>query len=433
MKKLSLVLIGIFLSFVCLELFLQTTSFIIENIRKYNNYKQHKLSLKTKDKITILCIGESTTYQQYPIQLRKYLEKNSTKNFNIIDCGTPATNINILFSKLDEQIKEYNPDIVISMMGINDSKKSTGKQIYNKHYFKSIDLLILIFKNIEQLCFADETETLSFDEILAKYAVSDKEPTELLNFLEKNPNNKGAVNCLTEIYFARSEFNKIYFTAEKYNILQNLEEYSNNGYYGIYFYLLRTYLNLGKAEDFFSLFNSMKGNDITTEYTLKMILYDILELSNDNIIKCYKILINKKEKSFVVKKIYNHCLQKNLKIKKYDYKLNLPEEIIFKDYVKQIYIDFANKLISNNITYICMSYPTMPIQQIQDFFANTSIKNKIIFVSNEENFNNALKKHPYTDLFDDAFADTFGHCTDLGNTIIAENAGNVILNLTDKK
>ncbi|MCR4663601.1 MAG: hypothetical protein K5622_06930, partial [Endomicrobiaceae bacterium] len=110
-----------------------------------------------------------------------------------------------------------------------------------------------------------------------------------------------------------------------------------------------------------------------------------------------------------------------------------PEELIFGDHVKQIYIDFANKLISNNITYICMSYPTMPIQLLQDFFTNTSIKNKIIFVSNEENFNNALKKYPFTDLFDDAFAGTFGHCTDLGNTLIVENVGNVILTLTDKK
>ena len=87
MKKISLVLIGTFLSFICLEIFLQTTSFAIENIRKYNNYKQQKLSLRKKDKITILCIGESTTHRQYPIQLDKYLEKNSDKNFNIIDCG----------------------------------------------------------------------------------------------------------------------------------------------------------------------------------------------------------------------------------------------------------------------------------------------------------------------------------------------------------
>ena len=80
-----------------------------------------------------------------------------------------------------------------------------------------------------------------------------------------------------------------------------------------------------------------------------------------------------------------------------------------------------------------MSYPTMPIQQIQNLFIDSPIKDKIRFVSNETNFNNALKKYKYTDLFTDAFADTFGHCTDLGNTIIAENVGNVILNLTNQK
>lgn len=430
MKKVSLVLIGVFLSFIFLELFLQLTSFSIEQITKYKNYKALKTKFNNNDAITILCVGESTTFKQYPIQLRKYLENNSTKNFNIIDCGIPATNIKILFSKLDEQIKKYKPDIIISMMGINDSIKSSGKYIYNKHKFKSIELLILIFKNIEQLCFAEERQTLSFNEIYAKYVVSDKEPVELLNFLDINPNNKEAISCLINIYFSRGQNKKVYLIIKKYNINENLEEYNNKA---LCFFLLRTFLNLGKTEEFFYLFNSMKANDDVTEYTLKMVLYDILKLSDKDIIKCYQTLINKQEKSFIVKKIYDYCIQKNLKIKKYTYKLNSPDKLIFKNYVKQIYIAFANKLIKNNITYICMSYPTMPIQQIQNLFIDSPIKDKIRFVSNETNFNNALKKYKYTDLFTDAFADTFGHCTDLGNTIIAENVGNVILNLTNQK
>ena len=411
-----------------MEFFLQTTSFVIAQTIKYKNYKSIKKQLNKKDTITILCIGESTTFKQYPIQLKEYLEKNSNKKFDIIDCGIPATTIKVLFSKLDEQIKKYNPDIVISMMGINDSIKSTGEQVYNKHKLKSIDLLLLIFKNIEQICFADEKQVLSFDEIYIKYATSNEEPMEILDFLKTNPNNKEAINCLIDIYFTREEFNKIYFSVEQYNINQNIEEYSD----ALYFYLLRTYLILEKMEEFFYLFSSMKENDIVTDYTLQMILPGILNLSDKDIIKCYQILIDKQEKSFVIEIIYNYCLQRNLKIKKYDYKLNLPEKLIFKDYVKQIYIDFANKLIANNITYICMSYPTTSIQQLQDFFINTSIKDKILFVSNETNFNNALKKYSYTNLFTDAFADTFGHCTNLGNTLIAENVGKVILDITNK-
>ncbi|MBR3628840.1 MAG: hypothetical protein IKN42_08385 [Elusimicrobia bacterium] len=429
MKKISLVLIGTFLSFICLEIFLQTTSFAIENIRKYNNYKQQKLSLRKKDKITILCIGESTTHRQYPIQLDKYLEKNSDKNFNIIDCGIPATSIKILFSKLDEQIRDYIPDIVISMMGINDSIKSNGEQIYNKYKLKSIELFLLIFKNLEHICFAEEKNILSFDEIYAKYVVSDKEPLEIFDFLKNNPNNKEAINCLIGIYFSRCESEKVYLTEKKYNIQQNITDYCDV----MYFYLLRTYLSLKKTEDFFKLFNSMKANDSVTELNLNMLLSDILNLSDDDIIKCYYSLTNKQEKSFIVEKLYKYCLQRNLKIKKYNYKINLPNELIFADYVKNFYINFANKLIKNNITYICMSYPTMPIQQMKDLFINTSIKNRIIFVSNEKNFNNALTKQQYTDLFTDTFAGSFGHCTDLGNTMIAENVGKVILEITNNK
>ena len=50
----------------------------------------------------------------------------------------------------------------------------------------------------------------------------------------------------------------------------------------------------------------------------------------------------------------------------------------------------------------------------------------ITYISNETLFKNALKDKPYNDLFTDQFGGDFGHCTNLGNTMIAENIINIL-------
>ena len=79
-----------------------------------------------------------------------------------------------------------------------------------------------------------------------------------------------------------------------------------------------------------------------------------------------------------------------------------------------------------------MGYPTLNINIFENMFNGTNLKENIIFVSNEQSFNNYLKDNEFSSVFTDQFAGTFGHCNDLGNTMIAENVGKVIINLTNK-
>ena len=72
-----------------------------------------------------------------------------------------------------------------------------------------------------------------------------------------------------------------------------------------------------------------------------------------------------------------------------------------------------------------MQYPTMDVEEIKQMFNGDE---DIIFVSNEENFKEALEKGKYEDYFVDNFGGTFGHATSKGNRLIAENVANVILN-----
>jgi lysophospholipase L1-like esterase len=51
----------------------------------------------------------------------------------------------------------------------------------------------------------------------------------------------------------------------------------------------------------------------------------------------------------------------------------------------------------------------------------------IIFVDNERIFKDALKQGIYWNYFRDTFGGDFGHCTEKGNRLLAENIANVIL------
>ena len=51
----------------------------------------------------------------------------------------------------------------------------------------------------------------------------------------------------------------------------------------------------------------------------------------------------------------------------------------------------------------------------------------IIFVDNEKIFKEALNVSSYRDYFVDMFGGDFGHCTEPGNRLLAENIGNTIL------
>jgi len=128
MKKILAIVIGIFLSFIVLEIFLQLAGFVLITANNYKNRILHK-----QECITILCIGESTTSGEWPPILQKILNKKAKyKKFKVIDEGHAGRNSEYITSKIRQYLMKYNPNIVISMIGINDFGL-----LYKKSKFKN--------------------------------------------------------------------------------------------------------------------------------------------------------------------------------------------------------------------------------------------------------------------------------------------------------
>jgi tetratricopeptide (TPR) repeat protein len=140
LQRVSFVFFGIIVCCVALEIILRLCGFILTSSQRRDN----AISKQKLNAYRILCLGESTTaaflgQKPYPLQLEEILNQRVIGiEFSVINKGAIAMNSSFIVSKLDEYLKEYNPDMVIAMMGINDcgytvEKQDTGFYSYFNH------------------------------------------------------------------------------------------------------------------------------------------------------------------------------------------------------------------------------------------------------------------------------------------------------------
>jgi len=120
LTKILFIAIGMILSLVVLEASLQTAA-AIRSVGKNNRNIE---SIRNGGTFRILCLGESTTDGQYPWQLEEILNaKNTGVKFQVIDKGRGGSNTDLILAQLNAYLDEYKPDLVVAMMGINDSRE----------------------------------------------------------------------------------------------------------------------------------------------------------------------------------------------------------------------------------------------------------------------------------------------------------------------
>jgi tetratricopeptide (TPR) repeat protein len=88
------------------------------------------------------------------------------------------------------------------------------------------------------------------------------------------------------------------------------------------------------------------------------------------------------------------------------------------------YRKLKNILDRKGIKLVCVQYPVRNVEPLKRIFE----KNEgVIFVDNEQVFKEAVKRSGYKEYFRDMFAGDFGHCTQKGNELLAQNIADVIL------
>jgi hypothetical protein len=105
------------------ELFLQAASFVALRVGVRGD-----AASATAGTVTILCVGDSHTYglslppeQSYPAQLESRLsQRHPERVFQVVNLGIPGMNSGYLANRLERQMLQLRPQLVLVWVGINN-------------------------------------------------------------------------------------------------------------------------------------------------------------------------------------------------------------------------------------------------------------------------------------------------------------------------
>ena len=116
-SKAALIVLGVLLAVTFLETGLRAAGFCIMSAQRLRNAHNQQ----RKNTTVILCLGESTTAGQWPKFLEEYLRQAGTRqDICVIDEGQDGTLSSLIRQRLPQLLEQYKPDIVITMVGINE-------------------------------------------------------------------------------------------------------------------------------------------------------------------------------------------------------------------------------------------------------------------------------------------------------------------------
>jgi tetratricopeptide (TPR) repeat protein len=476
-------------------------------MQAYQNFQ----SIKQKGAYRILCLGESTTDGQYPRFLEQCLnQRNIGIHFSVIDRGRPGTNTNAILSRVESYLVEYHPDMVITMMGINDSGGYMPEKVlttsegtpfirslrtYNLARFLWLRILTKakemglyksdkdkqnlgkIQASLPKVGFKDTSTgpisaEASFKKNIDLNPENDKARVALGRFykdagklseaenlfkeaIEINPQNINAYIELGHTYQLQDKFPQ----AEKFlRKAIELDPKNDVAYSG-----LGNFLPLiGKHSEAANMFEkAIELNPKNGEAYLQLgriyakhgkiqqaedSLRKAVELSpgNDFALTELGALYRKQNKSSQAEDVYKKAISLDPKSDRALGAMSLLYQETGRPELAKASAEKATKSRSENylaftvnnyrklkgildgkrIKLVCAQYPVRNVEPLKRIFE----KDKgIIFVDNEQVFEEAVKKADYKEYFIDMFGGDFGHCTQKGNELLAQNIADVIL------
>ena len=464
-QKIALIISGLFLCVVSLEIGLRMAGLIISSLQEYRNW----VSLRQKGTYRIMCLGESTTAcSNYPHQLEEILNQPDIGiKFSVINKGIPAIGTTAIVSQLEDNLNKYTPDMVITMMGINDEGQTMA---YEDIFIKKVTLFLTSFRTYKLakflrlqiinkaqaigFCKSKDNISLQANDIIQPpiYNEQDK-PAEEPE--QTGQSNYQAYLELGQQYQRQGIFNKaveIYKKAIQINP-ENDEAYSQLGL---------CYKHQGKEDKAEKMFNKAieinpREDWVYFELGGCYIIQGIYAKAEEMLKKAVEIntshhmaylrlgwSYNKQGEYAKAEDMYKKAIQINsendwaygslaLCYKELG-KYKLAEEYFKKaDRVRTKYYNPITRsnyqrlreiLAKKGIKLICVQYPMCSVEPLKKMLEP---HDGVTLVDNERVFKEALKQASYDEYFSDSFAGNFGHCTTRGNRLLAENIANVIL------
>jgi tetratricopeptide (TPR) repeat protein len=546
LSKLILVFFGLVLGILLIETLLHTGGYLY----KWRQKSVFHNSIDSRNTVKILCLGESTTAgfrHSYPAQLQTILDREYPgRSFVIFNGGLPSTNSTHIAENLDQFLRDYDPDLVVTMIGINDRPEYV---FYKRSRFKLVNLLRLLIEHLKNITnqdfrtkqLPDRTQTeavkttkhvhsnteeyaeiiehgkaaflngdyrLAVEYFQAASEIEPRRPEPYFRLgesyrelgiihiarqsykkaLERDEQHCGALLGMGWCYIAECspERAEVYF-----NTVVTADPYNQWAHYGLGLCheqqkeYTAAYSAFAKALDI-SPDNKhvlkALGRLVKIEEVPPAVLYEKNISSRDGFDESHQSdaawYMYRNEKYAGARDMFKEAFRVNptdyisffyqalchMKLNEineaiaiYTELLEVPDMKSHAQYAlitayekngdpdsaaafrraAQVYSDtrvnphtlgayrrIAKTLRDANIQHVAVQYPMRPLGDLQKIL---DYANDIIYVDNEESFVTAVHEYGYDAIFVDNFAGDFGHCTEKGNRILAENVARAIL------
>jgi Tfp pilus assembly protein PilF len=381
----------------------------------------------------------------------------------VIDKGVGATNTQVILNQLEANLKEYNPDMVVAMIGINDwgqhipyEAATSSKITLFLKSFRTYKLARLLWLHIKVKTRELGLSYLPITRLKEAYAEPLPSEDALKKAIELNPKND---NAYAELGLCYRDQDKCSQAEDAFKKAIELNPKNENAYLDLGW----CYQGQGKssqAEDAFRSVIELNPKNENAYLALGAYYQNQGKFSQaENAFKKVIELNSKSYKAYAALGVYyqdqGNLSQAEDSLKK-AIELNPESDLLYgtcsvlyeamgKPELAREYANRANSLrlkyyvpgtvknyrklkeilTKRSIRLICVQYPMRSIEPLKKIFEDDT--DGIIFVDNEKSFKEGVSKSSYKEYFHDIFGGDFGHCTDKGNRLLAENIANTIL------
>ncbi len=417
-QRLAVIFCGLFLAALILETGLRLGGFIMLSLQEYKNLQ----AIKEKGSCRIMCLGESTTLNQYPRFLEEVLnQRNVGVKFSVIDRGLIGIDTGVILSQLEANLDKYKPDIVVTMMGCND-----GGIMYYQDIPEADGWL---FRH----CRAYRFSRLIYTHILKKLKKEDVHREEVPSPnqgrpLDLNSKNNGSDVELGVFYRRQGKFSE---ADELFRRAIELDPKDARApiELGVSY---RRQMRFAEAEE---LFRRTIGHDPKNDWAYVELGVSYLNQNKfaeaEEAFKRAIELNPKDDMTYGALEVLNIEKGNSVLAGRYGKKARELRAGYYCPMTNNNYLKLRTILHKRGIVYVCAQYPIRNLGPLKKIFQGKA--EGVVFVDNEKIFKAALEKGSYREYFRDSFGYDFGHCTDKGNRLLAENMANTILKEVFKK
>jgi len=407
-------LFSIFIFFLALEI---SARFLVWTLKNKNE-------VSSNETYTILTLGESTTADagtfggySWPRKLQENLIEHGL-NIRVVNEATPGTTTTALAAHLNEYYEKYKPQMVITMMGVNDSPNFWYKNYdlvhdTNPFELKSFRILKLLY-NLPAIL---KQNTVRLKANISASPLDYEDPSRLTEELKK-------------VSLETNRFKEI--ETQINDFLKNKTDEEKGRFYAYIAHSIQPpWGSPAPAFDktyYFHRLSLSKNIYLDQGLEISLLLANILKKNSDCKSLVDAALNAKIELSDVFLNRVSECLPQE---EAYLNRLYASQNINFEyrnasiKPTRQNYEFFYNFIEEKGICWIAMEYPR---RSASDILIDLQKKqNPLVFIlENKVNFINALRSNSYEQIFSDNFATDFGHTTEFGSKLIADNVATKI-------